>query len=461
MNEITGAIMVPHPPLILPRIGQGEERKIADVVKAYEEAAREIIDSRPDTVVIVSPHAPCYYDYIQLSAGKGAAGDMGQFRDPYDRFDILYDEELVDEIEKIAAREGLPAGTLGQQEQDLDHGTMIPLYFLQDLPKDTKFVRMGIGGPDHLTHYKAGMAIAQAAKNLGRKVAIVGSGDLSHCQKPGTHYGFKECGPAYDRKIMEVMGDKDFLELLEMPESLENDAMSCGHKSFCVMAGALDGLDVDARALAHSAEFGVGYGVATYTNPREDENRHFLEKAQANKKAAKEARDAKSDEYVNLARKTVEEYVRHGMVPKVSEIPEELKNQQAGAFVSIHKNGQLRGCIGTTAPTARNLGVEIMQNAVSASTKDPRFPPIADWELDDLEINVDVLKTPEKIASKDQLDVKKYGVIVSSKGRRGLLLPDLEGVDTVDDQIAIAKQKAGIAPEEDVDLERFEVVRHV
>ncbi|WP_300957931.1 AmmeMemoRadiSam system protein A, partial [Faecalibaculum rodentium] len=136
-------------------------------------------------------------------------------------------------------------------------------------------------------------------------------------------------------------------------------------------------------------------------------------------------------------------------------------DEAAGVFVSVHKDGQLRGCIGTTEPVTTNVTTEIMQNAVSAVSRDPRFPAVQPWELEDLDINVDVLMPAEVIDSPDQLDVKKYGVIVSKGGKRGLLLPDLEGVDTVEKQLEIAKQKAGLSPQETgCTLQRFEVVRH-
>ena len=141
-------------------------------------------------------------------------------------------------------------------------------------------------------------------------------------------------------------------------------------------------------------------------------------------------------------------------------LPEELTDTQAGAFVSIHKNGRLRGCIGTIEATRDSLAEEIINNAISASTQDPRFPAITEDELKMLEINVDVLGEAEYIYSMDQLDPKRYGVIVTKGYRRGLLLPDLDGVDTAEQQVDIAKKKAGIRPDEDVKLQRFEVIRH-
>jgi AmmeMemoRadiSam system protein A len=141
-------------------------------------------------------------------------------------------------------------------------------------------------------------------------------------------------------------------------------------------------------------------------------------------------------------------------------LPEELLTRRAGAFVSLHRNGSLRGCIGTIQPTRRSVAEEILQNAVSACSQDPRFSPVTPEELSSLEISVDVLGELEPIDSPDQLDVKRYGVVVSCGRKRGLLLPNLEGVDTVEEQIRIARQKGGIRETEPYRLERFEVVRH-
>ena len=172
---------------------------------------------------------------------------------------------------------------------------------------------------------------------------------------------------------------------------------------------------------------------------------------------------ATEDPWVKLARMSLETFVKTGerldQLPKG--LPDEMTGQAAGAFVSLHARGQLRGCIGTTGPTTESVAWEIVQNAVSACARDPRFPPVTVTELDSLEYSVDVLGAPEPISSPAELDVKKYGVIVSCGGRRGLLLPDLEGVDTVEQQIDIARQKGGISSREKYTLERFEVVRHL
>jgi AmmeMemoRadiSam system protein A len=290
----------------------------------------------------------------------------------------------------------------------------------------------------------------------------VASGDLSHKLQEYGPYGYAKEGPEYDSKIMDVAQRAAFGEMLEFSEELCDKAAECGHRSFVIMAGALDGQNVESKVYSHEDVTGVGYGIASFYPTGNDTSRKFGDIYLQKIKQELDEKIEKSDEYVRLARKSLESYILAGeIIVAPNDLPAVMLKEKAGAFVSIHKGGRLRGCIGTFLPTRDNIAEEIIYNAISASTKDPRFRPIEAEELPFLDINVDILSAPEKIASKDELDVKKYGVIVSKGFKRGLLLPDLDGVDTVDEQISIAKQKAGIKENEEVQLQRFEVVRHI
>ena len=206
----------------------------------------------------------------------------------------------------------------------------------------------------------------------------------------------------------------------------------------------------------------MGYGICTFYPKGPDPERNYLGKYLRSLDEKLSAERERSDAYVRLARASVESWIRDRKVLEVpDDLPDEMLKTRAGAFVSIHEHGKLRGCIGTILPVTGSVAEEIIENAVSAATRDPRFDPIREDELKWLEINVDVLTAPEPIASADDLDVKKYGVIVTSGSKRGLLLPDLDGVDTVEQQIRIASQKAGIRSGEKISLQRFEVVRHI
>ncbi|MCR5594925.1 MAG: AmmeMemoRadiSam system protein A [Lachnospiraceae bacterium] len=459
--SIVGTFMVPHPPMIVPEVGKGSEKQIEKTIRAYEQVAEEIAKLKPDTVIISSPHAIMYADYFHISPGKGAKGSFADFRAREVRFDVDYDTNLTDAICDLAYEYTFPAGTEGERSTELDHGTMVPLYFIRQKLESFKIIRIGLSGLSLAKHYQFGQVIQEAVEKTGTRAVYVASGDLSHKLQSYGPYGFAKEGPQYDERIMDVCERGAFDELFDFDESFCEKASECGHRSFVIMAGALDGQSVKSKKLSHEDVTGVGYGICTFYPDGPDPERRFLDKYMNRVKEELKIKKDSSDEYVKLARKTIETYITSGEIIDIPDgLGEDMTKRQAGAFVSIHEHGRLRGCIGTILPTTPCVAKEIINNAISASTKDPRFDPIEADELMFLEINVDVLGEPEDIDSKEQLDVKRYGVIVSTAFKRGLLLPDLDGVDSVEQQIEIAKQKAGIVPGEKVKLQRFEVVRH-
>ena len=458
---IMAAYMVPHPPMVVPEVGRGSERQVEATRNAYLRVAEDIAALQPETIVISSPHATMYADYFHISPGKEAEGSFARFHAPQVRFREEYDEALVQAIARQAEAQRLPAGTLGQREPQLDHGTLVPLYFIRQKYADFRLVRIGLSGLPLEDHYRLGQAVRQAAKETGRRVVYVASGDLSHKLQDYGPYGFAPEGPQYDARIMDVCCRAAFGELFDFDETFCDQAAECGHRSFVIMAGALDGRAVEARVFSHEDVTGVGYGICAFRPGEEDADRLFLDNRREKEEERLIGLRKQADPWVKLAWQSVESYVmRRKIIPVPAGLPDALTGTRAGAFVSIHEHGQLRGCIGTVAPTRNSLAEEIIANAVSAAARDPRFDPIRPDELPFLEISVDVLGEAEDIASEAELDVKRYGVIVTRGSRRGLLLPDLDGVDTVEEQVAIARQKAGIGPAEKVSLQRFEVVRH-
>ena len=450
--SIVGAIIVPHPPIIVPTVGRGREAEVQATIDAYHAAAKQVAAWAPEVLIVTSPHTVMYADYFHMSA----------FGAPQAVLNVRYDAEVRQELVRQAEAAGIQAGTLGEKDPALDHGTFLPLYFLRDAGVDCPILRIGLSGFSPLEHYRLGQCIARAVDALDRRTVFVASGDLSHKLKDDGPYGYAPEGPVFDRRVTQAMESGDFLQFLTMDASLCDRAAECGLRSFQIMAGALDGLAVSPALLSYEGTFGVGYGVAVFTVTGPDENRRFAKQCEKMERARLAERKAAEDPWVKLARLSLETYVRTGkqLDTLPDGLPGEMTGRAAGAFVSLHTHGQLRGCIGTTGPTTASVAWEIVQNAVSACSMDPRFAPVRADELDSLEYSVDVLGVPEPIDSPAQLDVKRYGVIVSCGGRRGLLLPDLEGVDTVEQQIDIARQKGGISAREHYTLERFEVVRH-
>jgi len=457
--------IVPHPPIMVPEVGGNEARRVKATQDALMELGRRIKDSGATTMVIITPHAAVFHDVIAVNLAARYLGDLGDFGAPEVRFDLAVDRELGAEIKRRAGDLGLRVidiGELGHRGRlraplNLDHGVMAPLYWLKEPVSAYVVVSMAFLPLQEL--YKFGIAVRRAAEALERPTALVASGDLSHRLLPGAPAGYDPQGKVFDEEVVRLVGKGDIPGLMSLDPELVERAGECGYRTMIMMLGALDGCRVEAEVLSYEGPFGVGYMVAALKPGARDPGREFLAAFEEERRRRIEARRQSESYLVRLARKTLESYVRGEKRPDPGEIPPEFR-RRAGVFVSIKKRGALRGCIGTVEPTRPNIVEEVMANAVSAGVRDPRFDPVEPDELDDLEYSVDVLGEPEAVAGPHELDPKRYGVIVSGGGRQGLLLPDIEGVDTVEEQLAIARRKAGIAPDEPVTIKRFEVVRY-
>jgi MEMO1 family protein len=458
---ILGAFIVPHPPLIIPAVGRGKQAQVQATIDAYERVGGMIAALAPDTIIVVSPHSVRYGDYIHISPGMRARGDFGDFGAPGTVIEKEYDTALAQAIAGMAESGGLSAGLKGEKNKALDHGTLVPLWFVESKYKAYKLVRVSLSGLPPLAHYALGQCMAGAVDALDRKTVIIASGDLSHKLTKDGPYGFAEEGPVFDKAVTDAMRTGDFMRFLTLKPDFCEDAAECGLRSFIIMAGALDGRAVTADFLSYQGVTGVGYAVCAYTPGEPDPSRKFGEEYARERRNSLRDAQANEDAYVRLARHTLENYVQSGKRPAIlQDLPAEMLARRAGVFVSLKKDGQLRGCIGTISPARASIAEEIISNAISAGTNDPRFDPVTEDELASLSYSVDVLKEPEPIASMDDLDVKRYGVIVSKGSRRGLLLPNLEGVNTPRKQVEIALQKAGLSAGDGYNMERFEVVRH-
>ena len=331
------------------------------------------------------------------------------------------------------------AGSSHLQEDALahqyEHSIEVQIPFLQYFKPDVRIVPIVLAYATPEIYKQIGREIAQAVKESKRDVVLMTSSDM-------THYEPQELAQKKDNEAIKAMLDLDEDELLKRVE--EMNISMCGYAPVVALITAAKELGAKSAELVKYQTSGdttgdytsvVGYAGIIFTAPE-------------------------THPIVRLAKDAVDVYVREGKTisPPPTLTPE--MQAQAGVFVTLHKFGELRGCIGTLEPTTGNVALEIIQNAVSSATHDPRFPPVAPNELEDIEYHVDVLTEPVPVKDKKKLDPKKYGVIVECGWRRGLLLPDLEGVDTVAHQIDICRRKAGIAPNEPIKLYYFEVKRY-
>jgi AmmeMemoRadiSam system protein A len=461
MSRLIQAYALPHPPLAVPGVGKGQENGIKKTLDAFDAASKEIAAFAPETIIFITPHNVLYADYFHISPGASASGGFSSFNDHKTKLTAQYDKALAAEITNIAKSKGIHAGNLGEKNAELDHGVTVPMWFINNRYSSYMTVRVSQSGFSPAEHYSFGKCIAEAAEKSGKKTVLIASSDLSHRLDPTGPNGYAPEGKQFDSAITKILASGNFLELLELSENMRKRAGECGYNSLTILAGFLDCKKVKSELLSYEAPFGVGYAVASFVPTGDAPDRNFLKQYEDAATVRIEETRKSEDIYRALARKSLEHTIRTNerlVMPK--DLSSELRDRKAGVFVSIHKDGDLRGCVGTILPSTKNIASEIIQNAVSAGLKDNRFEPVSEAELARLTYKVDVLAEPEPISGPELLDVKRYGVIVTSGHKRGLLLPNLDGIDTVEQQIDIARQKAGIYKGENIKLERFEVTRY-
>jgi len=451
---------------MIEEVGGKETQKVTSSVKAADTVAREIKQLSPDTIVIISPHGPAIYDALCIYDFP-LRGSLASFQAPQIKMEFVRDDDLKNEILKRAEQNNIPVTTSSKARffthgfrEQLDHGVTVPLNFIIKHFTDFKLLPLVFGMLPYEDLYAFGKLIKESAEALDKKVVVIASGDLSHRLTPDAPAGYDANGKIFDEKLVDILKNFDVEALFDIKPALIESAGECGLRSIWTMAGTLDGFKVNPQVLSYEGPFGVGYCIARFRPEGSSES--LLQKLYQKRRDMINDRRKKEDPYVKLARYTLETYVKEGKIPKLpDDLPEEMITSKAGVFVSIKKHGELRGCIGTFLPTRESIAEEIQRNAIAAGCEDPRFYPVGSDELADLEYSVDILTKPEPIDSAHKLNPKKYGVIVRKGFRSGLLLPDLEGVDTVEEQLRIVLAKAGIKPNEKYQMERFEVIRHV
>jgi len=439
---------------MVPEVG-GEA--IADVrgsIDAMGELTRRIIENGAETVVLISPHAPLDpYGFVAYQRPQ-LYGDFASFRAPDTKVEFPLDEELLEAMEIAAAREGL--AVLNLENRDLDHGTAVPLYFLQRNGWAGRIVGLGYSFLSNQDHVQFGACLRQAIDLVGRSVALIASGDLSHRLKPEAPAGYNSGAHIFDDQVVDALRHNSPELIANIDQDLRRLAGECGFRSMLVALGATQELPSASEVLHYEAPFGVGYLVAQLTNSKTaPQNKSSV----LSSNAADEQTPA--EDLPALARQTVETFVLTGK--QLSPPPAlGILSARAACFVSIKTlTGDLRGCIGTIEPAKETLAEEVIMNAVNAATRDPRFVPITAEELSNLSYSVDILGVPEPTSFED-LDPATYGVIVEDESGafRGLLLPDIEGVDTASRQVEIAARKAGISAGTPLKLSRFRVDRY-
>lgn len=435
--------LTPHPPIIVHEVGKGREAVSEKTVNAMKTLSRILIDNEPDLLFILTPHHH-YHRGLHVIAGEQYNGNLAMFGAP--EIEISLEGSLQAGDRLIShLQDFVPVTIEKQREVVLDHASIVPLTFL--LQSWVKKPRLLIANPIGLSPEEAlqtGYAL-QELEDGNTTWGLLASGDLSHRLTSDAPAGFHPDGSKFDSMVVRALNTNNPELLLKLPDKFIENAGECGLRSALIFLGV--NIKVPPRVLSYEGPFGVGYCVSysIFDNPSKVEKLEQL--------------------IPRIARDAIGKYLATGQIPRLEDedpVKNDILLQKRACFVSIKETctGKLMGCIGTIYPVTPSLGDEIIHNAISAAVEDPRFSPLSEDDLPRVTISVDILSSPKEITETNELDPSKFGVIVEKDLRRGVLLPDLEGISTIEQQLDIAARKAGISSLSGATVYKFTVSRY-
>ncbi len=453
---IVAGIFMPHPTSIIPEVGG--DAALKGIEEEMTELSHYIASKKPDTLVVISAHAEGYRDYFQVFDGEVGIGSLASFGAHEVNFRLLYDKEFVRLLSAEASSVNFPAGTTGDRGSFLDYGTMVPLYFVQKAYSNFRLVRIGVSSLSLLDHYRLGKLIRSVSEKLRRKVIVIASGELSHHLSREGYFGYSEDGAKYEETACKILKTGNFLQLLTQNRFVLANAGECGNRSLCIMAGALDAQRLKVSHFLHVEHDGIGYATALYEVLGADASRSF-EQLYLSKEAYEVVSEiAHAHPFTQLARKAIQVYVSEKARIAIPEETEFLSPAKP-VFVTLKLHGSLHGCIGAIKPAQKNLGAEIIENAISTA-KDPRFPSLTRDDFPYLSVSVDILGALQRVHSIYKLDPKRYGLYLQCDKRHAFILPNQEGIETIEEQLEAAKRKAGVEYDDPLTLYRVPVTHY-
>ena len=430
MPGFLAGALVAHPPILLTEVGGAQSER----VRATADAMRKLdgILSAVDAplAVVISPHSPSSMTSLPVRRAAHAAGDLSRFRAPQIRVEAQIDVALAAALVVDGQRAGF--SLIWAEESDLDHGVVVPLYSLARTMANKRCIFLGVSGWPLHRFVEFGAWLQRRLQD--RSAILIASGDLSHRLTPDAPYGFRPEGPAFDHLVIDALRARTWEQIESLDPDLVEEAGECGLRPLAILLGAGRAAHLNSLVLSYEGPFGVGYPVVAFT--ASDTQKVVLD-IQA------------------LGRHAIDTYLRtRQLIQPPEPIPVELQAPSA-AFVTLRKHGELRGCVGSVRPTEATAAHELIRYAVASAVRDPRFDPVRLDEVSALTIKVQLLDPPEPVTDIAGLDPHTYGVIVRHRDRQALLLPDIEGIDTSEQQVLAACQKAGIDRRAPLELERF------
>ena len=427
MPGLVAGALVAHPPVLLPEVGGAESDRLAATAAAFAELDASLAACAAECIVLVSPHGPAALDDLPVRLVPRASGHLARFGAPRVALDLPVELDLASELIRSARAEGFRLTPT--DDRGLDHGTIVPLWLLPETRAGKRFVFLGISGwsRPRLTTFGRWLSGVLA----GRSAILIASGDLSHRLSPQAPYGFRPEGRVFDERVVDALRRSRWEEIDEIDAETIEAAGECGLRPLTILLGASAAAGLRSTVLGYEGPFGVGYPVARFD------------------------RSVPDYDVAALVRAAIDRYLRdrHTIEPP-QPIPAALR-PPAAVFVTLRREGTLRGCVGTIRATQPTCAHEIIRYAIASAVRDPRFEPVRLDEVAGLSVSVQLIDEPEPVDGLEALDPARFGLIVRSGDRQSLLLPGVEGVRTPQEQLAAVRDKAGIDPAAPLELLRF------
>ncbi|MFI5306645.1 MAG: AmmeMemoRadiSam system protein A [Polyangiales bacterium] len=444
--SIPCAVLMCHAPIVIPQIAGSRARACARTTAAMAEAARRLVAHAPDAIVIISPHTPRDPLRFGIAHDETLSGDFGQFGCPELSVRLQGAPQIAATLREVAAARGL--ATTHARGQRLDHGALVPLFFVREAGWNGPTLLLALPFPDTRSETAMGRAIAETAAKLGKRVCVLASGDMSHRLTEDAPAGYHPAAREFDATFCDLVQSGSLTKASDIDPALREIAAEDVVDSFTVAASAVDFDPSGHTVLSYEGPFGVGYLEAVlYEQPAGKNLRGEPEHGHG---------ETPPRALLGIARAAIAAHLEGRAYAPAPLLPPWTRSR--GVFVTLRsRDGELRGCIGHIEPGHATLAHEVASCAVSSATRDTRFGPVDRNELDELEIELSLLSEPEPVPSLAQLDPSRFGVVVSSGSHRGVLLPGIAGIDSAREQVRIAATKAGLPAGAPVQLERFEV----
>lgn len=443
--SISCALLMCHAPIVLPEIARERARECENTTRAMREAARTLVEHEPDAVVLISPHTPRHRLHWGICRDATLHGSFTRFGHGELSYEFIGARAQAETLERCARERAL--GVQPVSGRELDHGALVPLHFLREAGYRGPVLLVALPYPGGDSEREFGRAVRAAAAQRGESWPVLASGDMSHRLSADAPAGYDPAGREFDASFVRELERRDLRSAVSLPRGLLERAAEDAVQSTAVAASAVDYESRGARVFHYEGPFGVGYCEALLYSARARETADLGTRTRSHEPP---------QALVELALEAIESEL-DGRPLEITELASPW-DQARAVFVTLRSpDGELRGCIGRTEPLTRSLAAEVVDCAIAAATRDPRMQPVTRAELADLEVEVSVLSPPEPVHDRTTLDPQRYGVVVRLGARRGVLLPGIETVDSVERQLAIARSKAGIGADEPYQIERFRV----